>query len=176
MDYQGYPGILQWGHVFSLRSLNLWNTRFRVDKYCWTILTDIPPGPQTAPPPFIKDWYGLFKQRVKMDSPAHVMVVDLGSFSCKCAVVDRLQSIVKTITIESVVALVREASVWLCGCFCRYCVPCDFWHGTLIYQGIRDISWNVELHSKLHSVVKKAIMIRFIQICYVLYGKCFHPL
>ena len=46
-----------------------------------------------------------------MDSPAHVMVVDLGSFSCKCAVLDRLQSIVKTITLESVVALVREASV-----------------------------------------------------------------
>lgn len=63
---------------------------------------------QTAPPPFIKDWYGLYKQRVKMDSPAKVMVVDLGSFSCKCAVVDRVKSRVKTVTIESVVALVSR--------------------------------------------------------------------
>ena len=62
---------------------------------------------QTAPPPFIKDWYGLFKQRVKMDSPEKVMVVDFGSFSCKCAVVDRVKSYIKTVTIESVVALVR---------------------------------------------------------------------
>ena len=41
-----------------------------------------------------------------MDSPAKVMVVDLGSFSCKCAVVDRVKSHIKTATIESVVALV----------------------------------------------------------------------
>ena len=41
-----------------------------------------------------------------MDSPTHVMVVDLGSFSCKCAVVDRVKSVVKTFTIESVVAMV----------------------------------------------------------------------
>ena len=41
-----------------------------------------------------------------MDSPAQVMVVDLGSFSCKCAVVDRVTSRIKTTTIESVVAVV----------------------------------------------------------------------
>ena len=41
-----------------------------------------------------------------MDSPECVMVVDLGSFSCKCAVVDRVKSHIKTINIESVVALV----------------------------------------------------------------------
>ena len=61
---------------------------------------------QNPSPPFIKDWYGLFKQRVKMDDPVKVMVVDLGSFSCKCAVVDRINSHIKTTTIESVVAMV----------------------------------------------------------------------
>ena len=43
-----------------------------------------------------------------MDSPENVMVVDLGSFSCKCAVVNRVESRIKTVTIESVVALVSE--------------------------------------------------------------------
>ena len=43
-----------------------------------------------------------------MDSPTNVMVVDLGSFSCKCAVVDRFKSHIKTATIESVVALVSK--------------------------------------------------------------------
>ena len=62
--------------------------------------------PQTALLPFIKDWYGLYKQRVVMDSSAKVMVVDLGSFSCKCALVDRVKSHIMTATIESVVALV----------------------------------------------------------------------
>lgn len=50
-----------------------------------------------------------------MDSPAKVMVVDLGSFSCKCAVVDRVKSCVKTVTIESVVALVsthKKLVIW----------------------------------------------------------------
>ena len=41
-----------------------------------------------------------------MDDPVKVMVVDLGSFSCKCAVVDRINSHIKTTTIESVVAMV----------------------------------------------------------------------
>ena len=55
-----------------------------------------------------------------MDSPAKVMVVDLGSFSCKCAVVDRVKSHIKTATIESVVALVswrgwEEGGVSWCG-------------------------------------------------------------
>lgn len=50
-----------------------------------------------------------------MDSPAKVMIVDLGSFSCKCAVVDRVKSCVKTVTIESVVALVsrhKKSVIW----------------------------------------------------------------
>ena len=43
-----------------------------------------------------------------MKSPSNVMVVDFGSFSCKCAVVNRVKSQIKTCTIESVVALVRH--------------------------------------------------------------------
>ena len=46
-----------------------------------------------------------------MDSPTNVMVVDLGSFSCKCAVVDRFKSHIKTATIESVVALVSKYEI-----------------------------------------------------------------
>ena len=48
-----------------------------------------------------------------MESPAQVMVVDLGSFSCKCAVVDRLKSTVKTVAIESIVALVSREYVYV---------------------------------------------------------------
>ena len=62
---------------------------------------------QTAPPAFVKDWYGQYKQRVVMNSPAKVIVFDFGSFSCKCAVVDRQHSTIRTHTIESVVATVR---------------------------------------------------------------------
>ena len=62
---------------------------------------------QTAPPPFVKDWYGLYKKRVGMTSPTKVMVVDFGSFSCKCAVINRVKSSIRTSTTESVVALVR---------------------------------------------------------------------
>ena len=90
---------------------------------------------QTAPPPFIKDWYGLYKQRVMMDSPAKVMVVDLGSFSCKCAVVDRVKSHIKTATIESVVALVS----W-CG-----------WEegGSLLQHNI-----NIVVHTCVYSLIR----------------------
>ena len=42
-----------------------------------------------------------------MTSPTKVMVVDFGSFSCKCAVINRVKSSIRTSTTESVVALVR---------------------------------------------------------------------
>ncbi len=64
-------------------------------------------GLQQEPGPFIKDWYGLYKQRVLMDSPKKVVVMDLGSFSCKCAALHRRNCTVKTSCIESVVAEVR---------------------------------------------------------------------
>ena len=61
---------------------------------------------QEPPPPFIKDWYGLFKQRIVTESPGKIMIIDLGTFSCKCAVVKRAKSSIKTHSIESVVAMV----------------------------------------------------------------------
>ena len=61
--------------------------------------------------PFIRDWYGHYKQRVKMRQPQKVVVLDLGSFSFKCAAVHRRLSTVRTASIESVVATVRSQSV-----------------------------------------------------------------
>ena len=60
------------------------------------------------PVPFTKDWYGKYKQRVLSDlnTCKKVACVDLGSFLCKFAVVDRDNSTITTSTIESVVAVV----------------------------------------------------------------------
>lgn len=60
------------------------------------------------PAPYTKDWYGKYKQRVLSDlnTCKKVACVDLGSFLCKFAVVDRDNSALTTSTIESVVALV----------------------------------------------------------------------
>lgn len=62
---------------------------------------------QPEPGPFTKDWYGLYKQRVLMDSPLKVVVMDFGSYSSKCAAIYRKNCTVKTSCIESVVAEVR---------------------------------------------------------------------
>ena len=63
---------------------------------------------QLDPFPFTKDWYGNYKQHVVADvgTCKKVACVDLGSFSCKFAVVDRSNSSIVTSSIESVVALV----------------------------------------------------------------------
>ncbi len=54
----------------------------------------------------MRDWYGLYKQRVGMAQPQKVAVLDMGSFSFKCAAVHRQRSTVKTSICESVVAAV----------------------------------------------------------------------
>lgn len=61
---------------------------------------------QPEPGPFLKDWYGQYKQRILTDPPKKVVVLDLGSFSCKCAAINRFSCTVKTSCIDSVVALV----------------------------------------------------------------------
>ena len=58
--------------------------------------------------PFMRDWYGHYKRRVKLRRPQKVVVLDLGSFSFKCAAVHRRLSTVRTASTESVVAMVRS--------------------------------------------------------------------
>ena len=64
---------------------------------------------QQEPGAFIKDWYGLYKQRVSMTKLVKVAVIDLGSFSCKCAAIHRPNCTITTSCIESVVAMVRSS-------------------------------------------------------------------
>ena len=61
---------------------------------------------QQVPGSFLKDWYGLYKQRVKMSEPKKVVVLDLGSYSFKCAAIHRGLCTIKTAMTESVVAVV----------------------------------------------------------------------
>ncbi|XP_064395912.1 uncharacterized protein LOC135342948 isoform X2 [Halichondria panicea] len=56
--------------------------------------------------PFLRDWYGLYKQRVGMIHPQKVAVLDIGSFSFKCAAVHRQRSTLRTASCESVIATV----------------------------------------------------------------------
>ncbi|KAL5486937.1 hypothetical protein EMCRGX_G019478 [Ephydatia muelleri] len=63
---------------------------------------------QLDPVPFTKDWYGKYKQRVVAGVGVcqKVACIDLGSFSCKFAVIDRHDSFTSVSSIESVVAVV----------------------------------------------------------------------
>lgn len=65
---------------------------------------------QVDPSPFVKDWYGKYKQCILVNLPKYkkLACVDLGSYSCKFAVVDRDNDNSDTITssVESVVAMV----------------------------------------------------------------------
>ena len=64
--------------------------------------------------PFMRDWYGHYKQRDKMRQPQKVVVLDLGSFSFKCAAVHRKRSTIKTASTESVVAMVSYTCAHQC--------------------------------------------------------------
>ena len=61
--------------------------------------------------PFLRDWYGLYKQRVAMVQPQKVVVLDMGSFSFKCAAIHRQRSTIRTASCESVIAMVSTMYV-----------------------------------------------------------------
>ena len=62
--------------------------------------------------PFLRDWFGHYKQRTLMKQPQKVVVIDMGSFSFKCAALHRAKSTIRKCYIESVVAKVGACNTY----------------------------------------------------------------
>ncbi len=95
----------------------------------------------------------MYKQRVGMAQPQKVAVLDMGSFSFKCAAVHRQRSTVKTSICESVVAAVSIVVVCVLVITIQYinnnCFPIII---TLLQvEGIYDVHHRVYGHQRDYS-------------------------